>query len=358
MNIITDKVAVFILCIVFYLTNISDSKRIIPILIIIIISAAYSYFERFKLRTVAIAAFVVLTVYNPNYMYFLPLVAYDLFFDKEKWLWTALLIPIITNIRTFPLINTVWVFVFILITVFLKYRSVSLQKIKNKHTKLQDDSKEMALMLEIKNKELIEQQDNEINLATLNERNRIARDIHDNVGHMLSSSILQIGAILATAKDDTTKESLKSINTTLSNAMTSIRDSVHDLHEQSIDLYNEVRILVDKFTFCTVDLDYDVQSNPEKKLKYCFITVIKEALSNVIKHSNATKVSIILREHPALYQLVIQDNGTKPDRENSVGIGLTNIKDRVAAFNGNVNIMADKGFRIFISISKENKNGV
>ncbi|HBL84829.1 MAG TPA: two-component sensor histidine kinase [Clostridiales bacterium] len=216
----------------------------------------------------------------------------------------------------------------------------------------------MALMLEIKNKELIEQQDNEINLATLNERNRIARDIHDNVGHMLSSSILQIGAILATAKDDTTKESLKSINTTLSNAMTSIRDSVHDLHEQSIDLYNEVRILVDKFTFCTVDLDYDVQSNPEKKLKYCFITVIKEALSNVIKHSNATKVSIILREHPALYQLVIQDNGTKPDRENSVGIGLTNIKDRVAAFNGNVNIMADKGFRIFISISKENKNGV
>ena len=40
------------------------------------------------------------------------------------------------------------------------------------------------------------------------------------------------------------------------------------------------------------------------KIKYCFAAIIKEALSNVIKHSNATAVKIVLREHPALYQLV------------------------------------------------------
>ena len=45
------------------------------------------------------------------------------------------------------------------------------------------------------------------------------------------------------------------------------------------------------------------------KIKYCFATIIKEALSNVIKHSNATAVKIVLREHPALYQLCIEDNG-------------------------------------------------
>ena len=57
-------------------------------------------------------------------------------------------------------------------------------------------------------------QDYEINLATLNERNRIARDIHDNVGHLLTRSILQIGALLTIYKDNTIKEGLNSIKDT------------------------------------------------------------------------------------------------------------------------------------------------
>lgn len=40
-----------------------------------------------------------------------------------------------------------------------------------------------------------------------------------------------------------------------------------------------------------------------KEIKYCFIGVVKEALANVMKHSNATHVVIIMRAHPALYQL-------------------------------------------------------
>ena len=46
-------------------------------------------------------------------------------------------------------------------------------------------------MLTQKNKDLLEKQDYEIHVATLKERNRIAREIHDNVGHMLSRSLLQ-----------------------------------------------------------------------------------------------------------------------------------------------------------------------
>ena len=75
-------------------------------------------------------------------------------------------------------------------------------------------------------------------------------------------------------------------------------------------------------------------------------------MSNIIKHSNATNVSIVLREHPALFQLIIKDNGTQSIYKSDNGIGLKNISDRVFAFNGNVNISSDKGFRIFISIPK------
>lgn len=57
-------------------------------------------------------------------------------------------------------------------------------------------------MLQEKNKNLMEKQDYEIYLATLRERNRIAREIHDNVGHMLSRSILQMGALITIHKEE------------------------------------------------------------------------------------------------------------------------------------------------------------
>jgi len=106
------------------------------------------------------------------------------------------------------------------------------------------------------------------------------------------------------------------------------------------------------FTFCKINLDYDMDNNIENKLKYCFIAIVKEALSNVIKHSNATEVNITLRRHPAFYQLIIQDNGLVSEYDPSNGIGLYNITQRVNAFNGNIHISTENGFRIFISIPK------
>lgn len=158
--------------------------------------------------------------------------------------------------------------------------------------------------------------------------------------------------MLVTSKDEKAVESLRSIKDTLSSAMDSIRNSVHDLHDESIDLHTEIQTLINDFKFCFVELDYDIESSLEKNLKYCFLSVTKEALSNIIKHSNATKVSIILREHPALFQLIIKDNGRKSIYKSGNGIGPKNISDRVSAFNGNVNISDNNGFRIFISISK------
>ena len=88
---------------------------------------------------------------------------------------------------------------------------------------LRDISREAALLLEEKNRELIERQDYEIRLATLNERGRIAREIHDHVGHLLSRSILQIGALMVTASNEEEKENLSTLHETLSQAMDRIR---------------------------------------------------------------------------------------------------------------------------------------
>ena len=91
-----------------------------------------------------------------------------------------------------------------------------------------------------------------------------------------------------------------------------------------------------------------------KEIKYNFISIIKEALTNCCKYSNGNKITIIVLEHPGFYQLLIEDNGTNIDVDNSnTGIGLTNMKDRISALSGTFKVSTQNGFRIFISIMKE-----
>lgn len=220
--------------------------------------------------------------------------------------------------------------------------------------KIRDDSEERNLLLSEKNKMLQEKQDYEIYAATLKERNRIAREIHDNVGHVLSRSILLVGAAKTVNKDEKMLPVLDSLDQSLNSAMNSIRNSVHDLHDEAVNLKEVVQSLVKEFEFCPVKVDYDVQEGMPKEVKYCFISVIKEALSNVIRHSNATEVTITIREHPALYQLCIDDNGTqKPDvKKGTEGIGIVNMRERVKSLQGNFQVNTKSGFRVFITVPK------
>ena len=61
--------------------------------------------------------------------------------------------------------------------------------------------------------------------------------------------------------------------------------------------------LAEEFRFCPVQLTYDMRYDIPKEIKYSFIAITKEALNNVMRHSNANEVKILAREHPGLYQL-------------------------------------------------------
>ena len=233
-----------------------------------------------------------------------------------------------------------------------------------------DDSEEHALLLSEKNKALLEKQDYEIYAATLRERNRIAREIHDNVGHVLSRSILMTAACKTINKNEALDPLLGNLEESLNGAMNSIRSSVHDLHDDAVNLEDAIKGLVKDFTFCPVTLTYDMSRQVPREVKYSLISITKEGLSNVMRHSNADSVNILLREHPALYQLCIEDNGTLgskiPDIQTdtdsnkmetvSGGMGLSNIRDRVKALGGTVQITQEKGFRIFVTIPKSVSN--
>jgi len=80
---------------------------------------------------------------------------------------------------------------------------------------------------------------------------------------------------------------------------------------------------------------------------------LQEALTNIINHSDATEVKVILNEHPALYQLIIKDNGKVKKFDVNDGLGIRNMIDRVHSLSGNINIITENGFEIFIAVPKE-----
>ena len=90
-------------------------------------------------------------------------------------------------------------------------------------------------------------------------------------------------------------------------------------------------------------------------VKYCFISIVKEALANVSRHSNATEVKITVREHPVLFQLSMEDNGKEIEynKQDIEGVGLTNMQERVNGLKGNFRIAIEDGFRIFITVPKD-----
>lgn len=352
-NRLIDKVIILFICLSIYLHNVTNTYLIIPILVCVFLSSIISYKDNDKVLIILSMFFLILCFFNLDYLFFIPLICYDLFSYKIKWLWLVLIFPILIYSYEISASSIFLILAYTFISYILNYRTKSFEHIKKNYYYISDSANELSIKFENKNRELLEKQDYEVNLATLRERNRIARDIHDNVGHLLSRCILQIGALLAINKDENINLNLGLIKDTLSEAMDSIRSSVHDLHEDAVDLQVEIQQLVDNFEFCSIKLDYDLESNPTKKIKYSFISITKEALSNIIKHSNATEVSIFLREHPSLYQLVIHDNGSNVKYNSENGIGIKNIKDRITSINGSLNISTDNGFRIFISVPKK-----
>lgn len=345
-----DKVVIFLSCAVLYILQ--GDIGVVPVLAAVIASCLLSYFDKDRLKIWITAAYAVVSIIEPSLAFFLPLICYDLYFTKYQYIILLMIMSVIEILKVSPFNITAFYILIVLISILFRYRSKTYTELKSKYNIMNDTKNEMSMQLKKQNYDLIEKQDFEVNLATLNERNRIAREIHDSVGHLLSSSILQVGALITINKDEKLRDSLKDLNITLTQAMNSIRNSVHNLYDESIDLNTQIDELVKNFTFCPVSFDYGLITNPDKKLKYAFIFIIKEALSNIMKHSNATQVSITFREHPAIYQLIIRDNGTVGNLNTEDGIGLKNMTERVGTFNGNINFNTSNGFEIFISVPK------
>lgn len=169
---------------------------------------------------------------------------------------------------------------------------------------------------------------------------------------MLTRSLLQVGALKVIARDDALDEPLTELKNTLNTAMTNVRTSVHDLHDDAIDLESTLWEIIDGVNTTKISLEYDVEGTLPNPIKYAFIAIVKEAVNNIQKHSNAKNAFIRVCMHPGFYLLSIADNGTKISTTDSRGIGLSNMEERVRALNGIIRFDTENGFKITIIIRR------
>lgn len=229
-----------------------------------------------------------------------------------------------------------------------------MMKYKTLLFRTRDDSKELEEMLEEKNKRLMSEQDQQVHLATLAERNRIAREIHDNVGHLLSRAILLLGAIKTVNKDETIGPQLEMLAGTLDESMEKMRSSVHDLHDDSIDLKKNFDEIIAELKNFKVSTDLDIDESIPTNIKLSLIGILKEAVTNILKHSKADTVSIILQRNYSFCSLSVTDNGklTQAEKDKLAsgiidGIGLENIRNRARSLGGDAYFYTNDGFTVF-----------
>lgn len=364
---IIDKIILIILSAFMLVKNGSGGRIVVPFLIAIFFSALNSCYERKRYVWVNTMLCGLCSMLVPDMVYMIPVFVYDIY------TWRLFLPPVLMALGIVLHMSDagaeLWLYfgLVVFVSYVLNRKSRRMESLVQRVRQIRDDEEERNILLAEKNRSLLEKQDNEVYVATLKERNRIAREIHDNVGHVLTRTILQMGALMTIYREESLYGQLASIKENLDEAMYKVRDSVHDLHDESVDLRQSVtEIAEDLKPKYECHLEYDITDRVEKQYKYAMIGIIREAVSNILKHSKNSNVDIILREHPGMYQMVVHDYSTDTDvkmpKEKGAdwfeslsetgGIGMQNIWDRVQGLNGHVSVSRDNGFRIFVSLPK------
>jgi signal transduction histidine kinase len=190
--------------------------------------------------------------------------------------------------------------------------------------------------------------------ATLQERNRIARDIHDSLGHALTALNLQLEGALKLRQADPARSQLflmeaKRLGST---ALQEVRQSVAALRSDSLrkqSLEAAMASLVQEFYQTTGILpQFSYQcSSPHiipPEIGTAAYRVVQEGLTNICKHAAATSVNICLEAATFELRLTIEDNGNGFDpSQNTTGFGVQGMQERAVVIGGQFSINSQPG---------------
>lgn len=202
-------------------------------------------------------------------------------------------------------------------------------------------------------------------VTLLRERNRISREIHDSVGHALSTMVIQLGAVEKMIKKDAdaaekiTKNLRKFTQTSLDEVRLAVREIKPKEFEEYEGILNIEELIKNfkKMTGVEVRLSFTKEKWPlSSDQSFIIYRIIQEFLSNSVRHGKATIVYIIMAFSESNLVITLKDNGLGCD--NLVeGVGVKSIKERVKELGGyfEYNSKKNEGFLVKIQIRRQEK---
>lgn len=185
--------------------------------------------------------------------------------------------------------------------------------------------------------------------AVFKERNRIARDIHDNAGHSMTAVIMQTEAakLLIDSDPQQAKDKIISANMQAKNALEQMRESVHLLagRSETVSVKEEIEEVVAQTMDGTdVKIRYDVADIQLAGDRRRFIVnSLKECFSNGMRHGGANAFYVELAEEEDGVVLTVSDNGSGLPADFKEGYGLRGIREKAVAFGGGVVYESEEG---------------
>lgn len=197
------------------------------------------------------------------------------------------------------------------------------------------------------------------------ERQRIANDLHDDLGSTLASAKLHFQHLHKNIQNPKIKDKealFTQTNLLLEEAYQQVRTIAHEKNSGVManqGLLPAIKQLAKKISAAnklqiTVQ-DYNLEERLDNTLEISIFRIIQELITNTIKHADATEVDISLTNHDALLNIIVEDNGKGFDATilpNKDGMGLKNIEKRVEYLEGTFEIDSTphKGTNIIINI--------
>lgn len=214
--------------------------------------------------------------------------------------------------------------------------------------------------LEAKNQQLREYALQVEELAITKERNRLAREIHDGLGHYLTTIYMQIQAARAVEKTDPLKaqEAIATAQNLTQEALKDVRRSVsalRDMPGDSISLQDEIEKMLKACDGAGLTSEMKVLGAPRMLSPQTVFTIyraVQEGINNTCKHAHATRISVSLDYTQAnRVKLVIQDDGIGA-KQIEGGFGLMGMRERIHMLDGDMSVNTEpgNGFRVELSV--------
>lgn len=195
-------------------------------------------------------------------------------------------------------------------------------------------------------------------IAEDKERKRLAREIHDTLGHALTGIAAGVDACIAMIdiNPEATKKQLMVISKVVRQGIVDVRNSLNKLRPGALEQHGSkgaIENMIEEFTSVsdlTISLDYRLDKvDFENTKEDILFRVIQESVTNAVRHGDATHIDISLYiEDNSLY-LKIQDNGQGCE-EIHYGFGLKQMKERLGMINGKVAYDGHHGFLTIVTI--------